>query len=122
MGLLAFMTYMPLATFLGCPAPTAPSQNSCTRSNAASTCRVRVVFVAGVVIAAQSRTASQAGPLAVKAMSAGVVGFRLSHSVGVGGLVRYLRASLSLPLTDSASDVSIGAGGMQVGGGVRFYF
>jgi hypothetical protein len=49
------------------------------------------------------------------------VGYRLSHSVGVGGLVRYSRASLLLPLTNSP-DVNVNAGGLQVGGGVRFYF
>jgi len=50
------------------------------------------------------------------------VGYRLSHRVGVGGLVRYSRVSLSLPLAGSASGVSVDAGGLQVGGGVRFYF
>ncbi|HKF65873.1 MAG TPA: outer membrane beta-barrel protein [Vicinamibacterales bacterium] len=50
------------------------------------------------------------------------VGYRLSHNVGVGGLVRYSRVSLSLPLAGSASGVSVDAGGLQVGGGVRFYF
>jgi hypothetical protein len=50
------------------------------------------------------------------------VGYRFSRNVGVGGLVRYSRATLSLPLTGSASDVSVDAGGLQAGGGVRFYF
>ena len=50
------------------------------------------------------------------------VGYKLSRTVGVGGLVQYSRARLSFPLTDSASDVSVDAGGLQAGGGVRFYF
>jgi len=50
------------------------------------------------------------------------VGYRLSRRLGVGGLVRFSRATLSFPLTGSASDVSVDAGGLQVGGGVRFYF
>src|SRR5262245_3196461 len=50
------------------------------------------------------------------------VGYKLSRSVGVGGLVRFSRATLSVPLTGSASDVSVDAGGLQVAGGVRFYF
>ena len=50
------------------------------------------------------------------------VGYKLSRSVGVGGLVRFSRATLSFPLTGSASDVSVDAGGLQVAGGVRFYF
>ena len=50
------------------------------------------------------------------------IGYKLSRSVGVGGLARFSRATLSLPLTGSASDVSVDAGGLQVAGGVRFYF
>jgi hypothetical protein len=50
------------------------------------------------------------------------VGYRLSRTVGVGGLVRYSRATLSFPVTGSASNLSVDAGGLQAGGGVRFYF
>jgi hypothetical protein len=49
-------------------------------------------------------------------------GYRLSPKVGVGGLVRFSRATVSLPLAGSASEVSADAGGPQVAGGVRFYF
>jgi hypothetical protein len=49
------------------------------------------------------------------------VGYRIAPSLGVGGLVRFSRASVSFPLTGSA-DVSVDAGGVQVAGGVRFYF
>jgi hypothetical protein len=55
--------------------------------------------------------------------NAGVdVGVKLSRSLGVGGLVRFSRASVLFPLVGSASGVSSDAGGLQVGGGVRFYF
>jgi hypothetical protein len=55
--------------------------------------------------------------------NAGVdVGVRLSRNFGVGALLRFSRASLTLPLTGSSSGVSVDAGGLQVGGGVRFYF
>ena len=50
------------------------------------------------------------------------VGYKLGTNLGVGGLVRFSRATLSFPLTGSAADVSVDAGGLQVGGGVRFYF
>jgi hypothetical protein len=49
-------------------------------------------------------------------------GYKLSRSVGVGGLVRFSRATLSFPLAGSTSSVSSDAGGLQAGGGVRFYF
>jgi hypothetical protein len=50
------------------------------------------------------------------------LGYRLSLNLGVGALVRYSRATASLPLTGSATNVSVDAGGLQVAGGVRFYF
>jgi hypothetical protein len=55
--------------------------------------------------------------------NAGVdVGVKFSRSLGVGGLVRFSRVSVSFPLAGSASGVSSDAGGLQVGAGVRFYF
>jgi hypothetical protein len=50
------------------------------------------------------------------------LGYKLSGNVGVGGLVRVSRATPSFPLAGSAADVSADAGGVQVAGGVRFYF
>jgi hypothetical protein len=50
------------------------------------------------------------------------VGFRLSLNMGVGGLVRYSRATVLFPLANSASVVSADTGGTQVAGGVRFFF
>jgi hypothetical protein len=49
-------------------------------------------------------------------------GYKLSPNFGLGGVVRFSRASLSFPLTGSATDVNADAGGLQAGGGVRFYF
>jgi len=46
---------------------------------------------------------------------------RVSKSVGVGAIVRYSRASVPFPVA-SGQEVSIRAGGLQVGGGVRFAF
>lgn len=50
------------------------------------------------------------------------VGIKLSKYVGVGGIVRYSHASLSMPLANTAPDVTVDAGGLHVGGGVRLYF
>jgi hypothetical protein len=50
------------------------------------------------------------------------VGFKISRNIGVGGPVRFARASFSLPLTGSASNISVEAGGVQVGGGLRLFF
>jgi hypothetical protein len=50
------------------------------------------------------------------------VGVKLSKNVGVGGLIRFSRASMTFPLTNTASGVSVDAGGVQAGGGVRFFF
>ena len=54
--------------------------------------------------------------------NAGVdVGALFSKHVGVGAIVRYSRASLQLPVS-AGQEVEIHAGGLQVGGGVRFRF
>ena len=50
------------------------------------------------------------------------VGVKLSKNVGVGGLIRYSRASMTFPLTNTAGGVSVDVGGVQAGGGVRFFF
>jgi len=55
--------------------------------------------------------------------NAGVdVGVKLSKNFGVGGLVRFSRASVNLPLPNTTSGVSADVGGVQAGGGVRFFF
>ncbi len=50
------------------------------------------------------------------------VGVRFSRNVGVGGLVRYSRATVDFSLTNAASGVTSDAGGVQAGGGIRFFF
>ena len=50
------------------------------------------------------------------------VGLKLSKNFGVGGLIRFSRASLTFPLANTASGVSTIAGGLHAGGGVRFFF
>jgi hypothetical protein len=74
-------------------------------------------------------TVSFTGVVVSKAMAtalgfdAGVdVGFKLSKNVGVGGVVRYSRASMTFPLVNSASGAHADAGGTHAGAGVRFYF
>ena len=52
----------------------------------------------------------------------GDVALKFSRNVGVGGLIRYTKASMNFPLTGSASGISTDAGGLQAGGGVRFFF
>jgi len=55
--------------------------------------------------------------------NAGVdVGVKLSKNVGVGGLIRFSRTSIVFPLANAASGVSADVGGVQAGGGVRFFF
>jgi hypothetical protein len=49
------------------------------------------------------------------------VSVRLSTHVGVGGLVRYSRASAQFPMA-MGDAVTVEAGGLQLGGGVRFIF
>ena len=50
------------------------------------------------------------------------IGIRFARHVGIGGLVRFSRASVSFPLTGSPGGVSAKAGGPQVTGGLRFFF
>jgi hypothetical protein len=45
----------------------------------------------------------------------------LSPTLGVGGIVRYARASADFPVTGQPS-VPVKAGGLQVGGGLRVFF
>ena len=52
----------------------------------------------------------------------GDVSVKLSTHVGVGGLIRFSRATVDFPLTGTASGVSADVGGVQAGGGIRFYF
>jgi hypothetical protein len=55
--------------------------------------------------------------------NAGVdVGVKLSKNVGVGGLIRFSRASMNFPLPNTAAGVSADVGGLQAGGGIRFFF
>ena len=49
------------------------------------------------------------------------VSARASKYVGVGAIVRYSRASLQFPVA-SSQDVTVRAGGLQIGGGIRFAF
>ena len=46
---------------------------------------------------------------------------RVARHVGVGGLVRYSRASVDLP-TEAASPLEVDAGGVQIAGGIRVFF
>jgi hypothetical protein len=50
------------------------------------------------------------------------VGIKLSKNFGVGGLVRYSKASVVLPLANATAGISTDAGGLQAAGGVRFFF
>jgi len=50
------------------------------------------------------------------------IGVKLSKNVGVGGLVRFSRASVTFPLARTTSGVTTDVGGPQVAGGVRFFF
>jgi len=52
----------------------------------------------------------------------GDVAYKFSKNVGVGGLIRYSKASANFALAGTASGVTTDVGGMQAGGGVRFYF
>lgn len=49
------------------------------------------------------------------------IGARASRYVGVGAIVRYSRASLQFPV-GSSQEATVRAGGLQVGGGIRFAF
>ena len=56
-------------------------------------------------------------------INAGIdIGIKLSKNIGLGGVVRYSRASLVFPLANSVNGVSADAGGTHVGGGLRLYF
>jgi len=50
------------------------------------------------------------------------VGVKFSKNIGVGGVIRFSRATANLPLTGSTSGVNVDVGGVQAGGGVRFFF
>jgi len=76
-----------------------------------------------------SSTVTFTGATVSKAMAtalgfdAGVdVAFKLSANVGVGAVVRYSRASMTFPLTNTASGAHADAGGLHAGAGLRFYF
>jgi hypothetical protein len=49
------------------------------------------------------------------------ISYYFSKSVGVGGMIRFARASASFPVTGQPS-VSVTAGGFQAGGGLRILF
>ena len=49
------------------------------------------------------------------------VAWQFSSSIGVGGMVRYSRASTTVSATNNTS-VDVKVGGLQVGGGIRFRF
>ena len=49
------------------------------------------------------------------------VSIRIAKYFGVGAIARYSRATIRLPAPDG-SEVTVKAGGLQVGGGVRFRF
>ncbi|HXK09894.1 MAG TPA: hypothetical protein VMT70_09640 [Vicinamibacteria bacterium] len=48
--------------------------------------------------------------------------FGSSRRVGIGAQVRYSKASAKLKATPDATEASVDAGGLSVGGGLRFYF
>ena len=50
------------------------------------------------------------------------VGVRVSKGVGVGGLVRFSRASVEFPLAGATTNVKSDAGGVLVAGGLRLFF
>ena len=45
----------------------------------------------------------------------------LSRNIGVGGMLRYIRGSVDLE-TEDDRQISVRAGGLQVGGGLRIGF
>src|SRR5581483_8673536 len=49
------------------------------------------------------------------------IGVKFSQNVGVGGILRFSRTSVSFPAVGSAASVTTDAGGFQGGGGIRFY-
>jgi hypothetical protein len=48
------------------------------------------------------------------------VGLRMTRTVGVGGVVRFSRASVDLASVNGTA-ATVGAGGLQVGGGLRLF-
>jgi len=50
------------------------------------------------------------------------VGIRLGRSAGVGGLVRFSRASVSFASPNETTSVTVDVGGLQIGAGLRLYF
>lgn len=51
------------------------------------------------------------------------VGVRLTQLIGVGGMVRYTKATVEFPLDNATGGtVTSDAGGLQAGGGIRLYF
>ena len=50
------------------------------------------------------------------------VGIKLSKYVGIGGILRYSKASVTLPLENSTAGVHTDVGGAHAGGGLRLYF
>ena len=49
-------------------------------------------------------------------------GIRMGRSVGVGGLVRFSRASVDFAVPNGNPNVTADVGGLQAGAGLRFYF
>lgn len=72
----------------------------------------------GVITSANT---SEASKTAVGFGAGADISYYFSKSVGVGGMIRFARASASFPVTGQPS-VSVAAGGFQVGGGLRILF
>jgi hypothetical protein len=69
---------------------------------------------------ASANTTSQSG-MAFGFSAGADFTYFLSKTIGVGGIVRYARASADFPVTGQPS-VPVKAGGLQVGGGLRVVF
>lgn len=69
-----------------------------------------------------SATVSKVSATKVGFNVGGDVGWKFSKNVGVGGLIRFSRATVNFPLAGAASGVNVDVGGVQAGGGIRFYF
>ena len=68
-----------------------------------------------------SATTSRAAKSGLGFNVSGDVGVRLGQHVGVGGVVRFSRASIALAAANGVS-VTADAGGIQLGGGLRLFF
>jgi Bacterial SH3 domain len=68
-----------------------------------------------------SASTSEASRTAVGFAAGADVSYYFSKTVGIGGMIRFSRASASFPVTGQPS-VSVDAGGFQVGGGLRIRF